>query len=338
MWVSKATLALGVWVVATLPAWAENAHPRGGDSGSGARHHTDRPADRPSAAPAPSRHDDRSSRDHSFATSDAQRRHPRPGTGSWHRGGRVYYGSPYRYGYYGSYPYGWYDYGYYGGYYGPYVGYGYRYRHYDNGSLRVEVEPEETRVYVDGYYAGVADDFDGIFQRLNVSPGRHTIDLKLEGYRDHSFRVYVPGDDTVKLHWNMVRGSGADATETIGNPPADYASRDENASRDDNDGDDDRDDRYAAPPPRRERDPRWDSDPPSRTRGDAMVRLDVRPGDASVYVDGEFRGTVRDASRLDLTPGRHRIEIVRPGYRTVERQVEVRPGDSTEIVIDLEKS
>ena len=32
--------------------------------------------------------------------------------------------------------------------------------------------PSEARVYVDGYYAGTVDDFDGLFQRLNVSPGR----------------------------------------------------------------------------------------------------------------------------------------------------------------------
>ena len=32
------------------------------------------------------------------------------------------------------------------------------------------VDPAEARVYVDGYYAGTVDDFDGLFQRLNVSP------------------------------------------------------------------------------------------------------------------------------------------------------------------------
>ena len=48
-------------------------------------------------------------------------------------------------------------------------------RYRDSGSLRVIVDPEKTRVYVDGYYAGIADDFDGIFQRLYraARPPRH---------------------------------------------------------------------------------------------------------------------------------------------------------------------
>ena len=61
-----------------------------------------------------------------------------------------------------------------------------RLRYRDSGSVRVIVEPEQARVYVDGYYAGIADDFDGIFQRLSIPPGRHEITVKLDGYRTHT--------------------------------------------------------------------------------------------------------------------------------------------------------
>ena len=50
------------------------------------------------------------------------------------------------------------------------------------------------------------------------------------------------------------------------------------------------------------------------------VRLEVRPDDASVYVDDEFRGTARDARILNLPPGRHLIELVRPGFATERRE------------------
>ena len=43
----------------------------------------------------------------------------------------------------------------------PYYG-GYAY----SSAVRIEVEPEETEVYVDGYYTGVVDSFDGFLQRL----------------------------------------------------------------------------------------------------------------------------------------------------------------------------
>ena len=58
------------------------------------------------------------------------------------------------------YPYGaWYPYPYL--YPGPLYPdqYGYRVR-YGEASLRLEVKPKDAQVYIDGYYAGVVDDFD----------------------------------------------------------------------------------------------------------------------------------------------------------------------------------
>ena len=54
----------------------------------------------------------------------------------------------------------------------------------------------------------------------------------------------------------------------------------------------------------------------------------------------KFRSTVlmhKRKSSLRLSPGRHRLEVVRPGYRTVEREVEVEPGRGAEIEIEMEK-
>jgi hypothetical protein len=189
------------------------------------------------------------------------------------------------------------------------------------------VDPEKTRVYVDGYYAGIVDDFDGILQRLNVPPGRHDITLKLEGYRTQHFKVYVPVDDTIKIHYDMVRGSGEATSEQFAGPPdADYARVRDMSDDDRRRGDDDgygRDDDY---------DRRRDDD------GDSgSVRLSVSPRDASVYVDGEFRGSGRQANTLRLRPGRHRIEVVRPGFRTVEREIEVERGRSTTVEFELER-
>lgn len=63
------------------------------------------------------------------------------------------------------------------------------------------------------------------------------------------------------------------------------------------------------------------------------LALDVQPEDASVYVDDQFRGTAADARRLRLRPGRHRLEIVRPGYRTHQDEVVVEPG--VRVVVDV---
>jgi hypothetical protein len=86
-----------------------------------------------------------------------------------------FYGSfydPYFFGYgYGQYPY---PYGY------PYYG---RWGYDNTGAAQLKVTPRNARVYVDGYFAGQVDDFDGTFQRLNVEAGEHELQLYLEGYQ-----------------------------------------------------------------------------------------------------------------------------------------------------------
>ena len=163
------------------------------------------------------------------------------------------------------------------------------------GSIRVLVDPAEARVYVDGYYAGTVDDFDGIFQRLNVPTGRHEIMLKLEGYKTHRMKVYVPSEGTVKLHYDLEKGTGETFEDLAGNTPLPEARRDRDAEDRDQDRDRDMDEPAAAP-------------------GAGRLRIDVQPADASVYIDGAFRGTAREAASIKLPAGRHRVEIVRPGY------------------------
>jgi hypothetical protein len=333
LWVVALVLVAGAAAADDKARSRDGSSSSGQGSGAGGRHHA---SPRSDASGSERGSKDSTSSRGSADLTDAQRRHPRAGTGTGDRFGRFHGDRPYSYrSYYGSgfYPYNAFYFGYpryfYSGYYGydPYYaryGYGYGYGHgyRDTGSLRVLVDPEKTRVYVDGYYAGIADDFDGIFQRLHISPGRHDITLKLDGYRTHHFRVYVPVGHTVKLHHDMVRGTGEDAAEVVGQPdvvarPAGYARLE-----------DDDEDEFARTDDRR-----------GPASGDAgIVRLDVRPADASIYVDGAFHGTARDVDTVRLSPGRHRVEIVRPGYRTLERDVEVRPGETTDLSADLDRS
>jgi hypothetical protein len=200
------------------------------------------------------------------------------------------------------------------------------------------VDPEKTRVYVDGYYAGVSDDFDGIFQRLHVSPGKHEIKLQLDGYQTQRFRVYVVPDETLKIHFDMVRGSGEGSEAVMGDREAAEAytrdnwreARDRYETNRRDRGDSSRDEEYSDAD-------RGDRAPGRADRGAALLRLRVEPDDASVYVDGTFQGTARQAQRLDLTPGRHRVEVVRPGYRTFERDVEIDADRPSDLDVTLER-
>jgi len=83
---------------------------------------------------------------------------------------------------------------------GPYTyGYPYSYSVYPQASIRTEVTPKDAEVFVDGYYAGRVNDFDGALQRLHVTPGGHTITFYMDGFRTVSQDVYVRPDSTLKM-------------------------------------------------------------------------------------------------------------------------------------------
>ena len=79
--------------------------------------------------------------------------------------------------------------------------------------MRLDVTPQNAEVYVDGYYAGVVDDFDGMLQRLRVEPGQHEITLYLEGYRATHQRVYLARDRTFKIKQEMEKLPAGEAGE-----------------------------------------------------------------------------------------------------------------------------
>lgn len=136
------------------------------------------------------------------------------------------YNNFYAYGRYG-YPWGWYGSGLYGGFYygnwgfpyswglayrsSPYWGYGYGYPGYGygygypgyavgvraDGGIRLDLDVRDAQVFVDGYYAGLVDDFDGSLQQLRLSPGPHRIEIERDGFDPVSFEVRVEPGRTI---------------------------------------------------------------------------------------------------------------------------------------------
>jgi hypothetical protein len=112
-----------------------------------------------------------------------------------------YYYNGFHVGYLAYAPWGWTPafYGYPYGYGGPaYGGYG-----YDIGRLRIKVQPRDAEVYVDGYYAGTVDDFDGMFQSLRLETGGYRIEIRKPGFETLQFDVHVQPDRTVTYRGEM---------------------------------------------------------------------------------------------------------------------------------------
>ncbi|MDA1092201.1 MAG: PEGA domain-containing protein [Acidobacteria bacterium] len=228
--------------------------------------------------------------------------------------GSSYRYRPYLYGAYGygAYGYGPYGYGGWGGYpyYGGYVG-------YDRGSVRLQVKPEATEVYIDGYYAGVVDSYDGFFQRLHLPAGEHDIQLRLEGFRSIQEQMYLTEGSTYRIEHIMEPLGPGETTAPPPTPPAEPPS------------------------------PAGQVEPAPFTGGPAgagaldtgdfgRLAIRVQPTDAVILVNGEeWRSPDAARLELDLGPGQHRIEVSREGYERYITDVQVRPGETTAVNVSL---
>src|SRR5205814_8022734 len=218
--------------------------------------------------------------------------------------------------------------------------YPYHYYRMDPGaSLRLEVKPQEAEVYVDGYYAGIVDDFDGVFQRLPVTPGEHEIELYLDGYRSVRQKVMASPRNTFKLKYAMERlgeGEQQEPRPQPANPPpaAEQLYPAQSAPR-----------TPESPPPPARTPARPLPPPPSppapsrpaNASSYGTLAIRVQPGDADVLIDGEkWHGPeAQDRLIVEVAEGHHTVEIQKAGYRTYITEVQVRRGDPATLKVSL---
>ena len=187
-------------------------------------------------------------------------------------------------------------------------------------SARIQFEPNDAEVYVDGRLAGRVDDFDSFFQRLRVTPGNHQIAIWREGYRTEFHNVYFAQDSTRQLNGRMERlrpgmvsgpRPGRGRGYAYGQPP--WAGGPQN-------------DRYAQ------------NDRNDRAQF-GTVTLSIPVSDAQVFVNGTRRNLQRRGNRVDLNlePGRHYIEVRRAGYEPFARQIMVRPGATINVNVPMRR-
>jgi hypothetical protein len=200
----------------------------------------------------------------------------------------------------------------------------YGYGRYDlSGSVRLQVAPRETEVFVDGYYAGTVDDFDGIFQRLHLEAREHDLELYLAGHRPFHQRIYVQPDRTFQIRHTMEPlGPGEAAPPRPAGAPAPAAARDPGLGT-----------RGPGPGPR----PIEPVAPGAASSNFGELALRVQPGDADVLIDGERweGGLENERLVVQLGAGVHSLEIRKEGYRSYFTDVTIRSGDTRTLNVAL---
>lgn len=203
-----------------------------------------------------------------------------------------------------------------GAHYGPYYpyfwqrypyGYPYRFGRFDyRASLRIQNTPHEAEVFVDGYFVGRVDDFDGWAQRLHVEPGEHEIAIYLEGFRTRRTQMLLRPGESYRLNLGLEPLAPGEAQEPRPSP--------------------------TGPPPSRGAygGGRW-----ADSLGTLSLR--VQPADAVVFIDGERWDWPAGGDRLvvDVPEGERRLEIRRDGHEPYEATVTIRRGEVTTLNVSL---
>jgi hypothetical protein len=67
------------------------------------------------------------------------------------------------------------------------------------GGLRLLIDPESAEVIIDGYYAGVADDFKGRAHPLALVAGSHHVELLAPGCEPLAFDLMIQAHHTIRF-------------------------------------------------------------------------------------------------------------------------------------------
>ncbi|HWB31007.1 MAG TPA: PEGA domain-containing protein [Vicinamibacterales bacterium] len=177
------------------------------------------------------------------------------------------------------------------------------------GAVRLRVRPVDTQVFVNGYYAGVVDDFDGVLQRLYLPPGEHAIELYRPGFRTFRQALFVSPRTRLEIVHQMVPLTAGEPLAAPLDPeplPDDWTS---NAATDD-----------AASSPL------------------GILALQVDPSDAQIVIDGDvwMGNAARTSLVIHLDAGRHRVEVRKAGYAPFKVDVDLSAGTRTRLAVHLD--
>lgn len=84
-----------------------------------------------------------------------------------------------------------------------------------NGQIKLKATPERAAVFVDGKFAGTANQFQGVGRAMVIAAGNHHIKIALVGYQPFETDVSVLANQKITIKTELVQGSILQADPAI---------------------------------------------------------------------------------------------------------------------------
>lgn len=196
---------------------------------------------------------------------------------------------------------------------------------YGDYSIVLKVNPDDAHVLLNGKFIGEAYEFSTRASALKIRSKKNELVIKKQGYIEEEIdldkynmrRITITMDlqpDMVSVRKTVTKGE-------VTPPP---------------------------PPPKEEKEykvvkeikvPKGELK--SSTSGIfSRVLLEIGPADSSIYVDGKFWGVAPEngiINNFNLQKGKHRIEVLKPGYKPVLKLINVTGQKEIKVTIKLDK-
>jgi len=84
-----------------------------------------------------------------------------------------------------------------------------------NAQVKLKITPERAAVFVDGQFAGTANQFQGVGRAMLIAPGKHHIKIGLVGYQPFETDVTLAPNQKFTIKTDLLEGGAMQADPAI---------------------------------------------------------------------------------------------------------------------------
>ncbi len=190
----------------------------------------------------------------------------------------------------------------------------------------LRVVPDDADVLLDGKFIGEAYEFSDPGSALRLNSRNHELVIKKKGYVEEVIDLYdySTRDITIRLkllkdrkYYSSIKEPRKKVEEKA---KSEYIPKTEPEKK---------------PPPA----PKPEEEETTKIKEPVNVTLEISPKESSIYLDGRFWGISPESGRIEnlrLKPGRYTLEVVKPGYKSCKKKLDVK-DKNIKLIIKLEK-